>query len=291
MPSLRTAMQDFLANWEDDVAAEWRTLLTGIEPTFDAIDGSLSVRADEVIFPGRKGHEPPGAPHGSHVFRAMDDISPATVSVVVVGQDPYPRVSRATGRAFEQGDIFDWTSRSPGVSPSLKRIIQQAAAVRSGRSKYMMSSGGWKHVVDDIEDGRLNLPAPSPLFDHWQAQGVLFLNTGLTLTRYQPGGHPHQLKGHIPLWAPVIGALCWRLAKRDDMPVVFLSWGGKARKFLFQAGITRSTRRPPVVVGQLPRTAVIDRNHPAVPSFLSGQNIFEEANTRLTELGGATITW
>ena len=47
----------------------------------------------------------------------------------------------------------------------------------------------------------------------WQQRGVLMLNAGLTLTRYEQGGHPHQLRGHIPLWAPIVRATCLRLAR------------------------------------------------------------------------------
>lgn len=291
MPKLKSLMERFLDDWRDDIAQPWRSLLYGIEPDLDAIDPALEAAEDEVVFPGRKGHEPPDAPVGSHVFRALDGILPPNVRAIVVGQDPYPRVSRATGRAFEQGDLESWASTTPRVALSLKRIIQQAASARTGDSVYTATPGGWAHVVKDVQSGALHLETPQQLFDHWQAQGVLFLNTGLTLTRYKQGGHPHQLNGHIPLWAPVVGAICSRLALRDDTPLVFLSWGSKARRFLFNAKIITSPSQPSAIEQSLPNTGIVDRSHPAVSSFLSGKNLFDEANEILGDLGANRISW
>ena len=290
MPTLRTTMREFLDGWREDVASSWRSLLDGVEPSFEAIDASLQTRADEVVFPGRKGEAPPGARSDTHVFRALDGIVPSQVRVVVVGQDPYPRVAEATGRAFEQGDLTEWTSRTPRVAPSLKRVLQEVAHLRTGRTAYR-KAGGWRKLVEGLEAGDPAFDPPRSVFDSWQAQGVLFLNTGLTLTRYKMGGHPHQVRGHIPMWAPVVGALCQRLAQRNDIPLVFLSWGSKARAFLASCGVLRTRRRPAHVVSGLEKTAVVDRSHPAVHQFFEQDNLFAEANDRLEEFGAASIDW
>ena len=288
MPTLRSTMQDYLQGWQSDVAQSWRTLLHGVEPAYDDISGSLTVRDGEVVFPGRKGDPPEGARPDGHVFRALDGITPGRVRVVILGQDPYPKIAQATGRSFEQGDLESWTTGRP--APSLKRILQEAARFRTGRAAYR-KRGGWRALVDDIEAGDPEFAAPRALFDAWQRQGVLFLNTGLTLTRYRPGGHPHQMRGHIPLWAPVVGALCFRLAGREDVPLVFLAWGKKARTFLARAGILHSDDRPARVVEELPNTGIVDRDHPAVASFFNEENLFAEANSQLEEFGADPIDW
>lgn len=288
MPTLRSAMRTFLEDWKSDVARPWRQFLSDVEPAYDKIDESLDLDEDEVIFPGRKGAEPEDAPARSHVFRALDGISPNKVRAIVVGQDPHPKVSRATGRAFEQGDLTSWTSG--GVALSLKRIIRCAAQYRSGSSRYVEKSG-WGQIVEDLESGSLDLRAPRATFDSWQRQGVLFLNTGLTLTRYKPGGHPHQLRGHLKLWAPVVGAICRRLAQREGTPVIFLSWGSKARHFLSKVGVLRSSRHPLTIAPGLASTAVVDRDHPAVASFTNAPNVFTETNQKLKAMGADPIDW
>lgn len=291
MRTLRSAMKEFLAGWEHDVATAWRTLLKGIQPAYDKIDSKLQLKDDKPIFPGRKGKPPDSAPAGSHVFRALDGVTPSRVRVVVMGQDPYPAVSQATGRSFEQGDLDAWVSCKPGATPSLRRIIQQIAHFRSGRTSYMKTAGGWGQLKRDVQKGSLELATPTEEFDSWQRQGVLFLNAGLTLTRYKPGGHPHQLRGHIPLWAPVVGALCHRLAHRADTPVVFLTWGGKARKFLVGAGVLAKGSGVARVADGMQDTGVVFRAHPATVSFLKGGNVFRETNRMLSGLGAKPVDW
>ena len=291
MQSLRHLMTEFLEDWRDDVSSDWRSVLDGIEPDFAGVDGSLMAEDDEVVFPGRRGEEPDGSPDGSHIFRALDGITPSDVRVVVIGQDPYPDISKATGRAFDQGDLDDWTSTAPRVAKSLRRIVQHVAAYRMQDASFQALPTGWPLTKQAILDGDLTLEDSKTLFDHWQGQGVIFLNTGLTLTRYQSGGHPHQLKGHIPLWAPVVGAICNSLARQDDIPIAFLTWGAKARQFLYRAGITKSTSRPPVVVDDLQKVIVLDRSHPVTNGFMSGENLFQETNEGLTDIGGTEISW
>lgn len=291
MTSLRSAMESFLDGWREDVAPAWRDLLEGVEPAFADVDLSLSIEPDETIFPGRKGRPPEGAAADSHVFRALDGIVPDEASVVVVGQDPYPKVHQATGRAFEQGDLSEWASAGRALTPSLRRIFQQAAEARTGDARYTRPAGGWGRLKEDVESGAFRASSVGEEFDRWQSQGVLFLNTGLTLTRYVQGGHPHQFRGHIPLWRPVVGALCARLARRADRPTVFLAWGLPARQFLAACGVLRSARRPTAVAAEAPNADVIDRDHPAVSSFLDGENVFLAANRLLEEKGGRPIDW
>ncbi|MFC1889442.1 hypothetical protein ACFL4G_06770 [Thermodesulfobacteriota bacterium] len=197
-------------------------------------------------------------------------------------------MSRATGRAFEQGDLTSWASRD--VAPSLKRIVQSVVHFRTRRSRYVKGSG-WKRLVSDLNDGSLKLKTPSATFDTWQRQGVLFLNTGLTLTRYQQGGHPHQKDGHIPLWAPVVGAICMRLAEREAAPVVFLSWGAFARRFLYRLGVLTDSTRTAQVVPRLANAGVVIRDHPATHRFLDTPNLFREVNQNLRALGAEPIDW
>src|SRR5690242_10474093 len=110
---LRDAMRKFLEGWRDDVPQAWRPILNGVEPALDRVRSDLVLRESETIYPGRKVSVPAGAPAGSYIFKSLDRLAPDRVKAVVIGQDPYTKVSQATGRAFEQGDLSAWAG--PGV--------------------------------------------------------------------------------------------------------------------------------------------------------------------------------
>ena len=288
MPTLRSSMRRFLRNWKTDMARPWQSFLDNVEPAFQKIDERLEM-GRSTIFPGRKDREPRNAPEGSHVLRAFDRINPGQVKVVIIGQDPYPNVRQATGRAFEQGDQTEWTS---DIANSLKRIIQVVAHDRTGNRTYKQSRGGWGNVKSAIESGELELQEPTRIFGYWQRQGVLWLNTALTLTKFHD---PHQTRGHIPLWKPVIQEIVLRLAQRPRRQLVVVAWGGKAKDFLVACNLLRKTRRrgKPVYVETkaFEHAAVVQASHPSIPGFLSGTNPLTSVNRKLVQMGATSINW
>src|SRR5262245_18485720 len=100
---LRAALQTLFNGWKQDLSAPWRTFFgdADVAPALVPL-GLPLVAPDHVIFPARKGAPPAGARADAHFARAFDQVAPAKVRVVVIGQDPYPQVDRATGRSFEQ---------------------------------------------------------------------------------------------------------------------------------------------------------------------------------------------
>lgn len=290
MQTLRQAMCEFLEGWREDIAPSWRAHLADVEPAFGDINPGLTLNPSEVIYPGRKGKEPEGAQPGSHIFKALDGMAPKDVRVVIIGQDPYPNVAQATGRAFDQGDRHTWLQDTPPRSPttSLRRIIQQLASFRTGNAAYSAAAGGWGKVKEDMQRQAVELEAPRALFDKWQSQGVLLLNAGLTITRFQD---PHQHQGHIPLWRPVVGAICSRLAQQSETPVIFVCWGGDALKFLAKIGVITSPQKPVRLSADKQNVAVLARPHPSISAFLEGENLFSELNAALSSRGAAPIKW
>lgn len=123
-------------------------------------------------------------------FRALRLTPRDQVRVVILGQDPYPSPGRATGLAF---------SFPPGTRPqhSLKNILAELAT-DTGQTKA---------------DGDLT---------SWAAQGVLLLNTVLTVPLNDAHGH----KGWG--WAPLIAQILHATAA--DGPRAFLLWGAPAQK-------------------------------------------------------------
>lgn len=294
--ALKQALEEMLDGWKDDLSPAWRAALADVEPDFDAVDPALQHESWEPIFPTRKGKMIPGAPRKAHIFRALDGTGPADVRAVVIGQDPYPNVSWATGRAFEQGDLEDWLSNPALVSDSLERIIPAVAVARTGNPEYTdltNASKAWARVVADLASGALTLHSPPRLFDHWQHQGVLFLNAGLTLSRFKRGGSDHQLKGHIPLWRPVAQTILRVIATRSSGHVVFLLWGKVARDFFDESGIEQAAQDAGT---WQTRVRTVQQAHPAAsnddgPLFFREPNTFLDANRALREMGAGEVEW
>lgn len=289
MPSLRTKMKEFLVDWRDDLNDSWRGVLDDVEPNLNAIGTDLTLDDGETIFPGRKGQPAPGARKDAHVFRALQGLKPREVTAVVLGQDPYPKSSRATGRSFEQGDLAEWSAESKKVAESLRRILQIVAHFRSGEGRYLEGDAAWSSVVSDIQSAKLDIRAPRPFFDQWQQQGVLCLNAGLTLSRFKPDVQ----QAHFALWRPVVQRILTTLATRDKGSVVFLLWGGVAQKTFKELGILDAAKD----AGTLNRVGVITHVHPAAedktgaPRFFLPPNTFTAANEKLITIGGPSIEW
>lgn len=282
--SLRQALRSFLDEWRDDLAAAWRPVLDGIEPAFHKVRADLLLHDGEKIYPGRQGSALAGAPAGAHIFKSLDRLSPGDVKAVVIGQDPYPRVERATGRAFEQGDLSAWIGAGNSVTTSMQRLLQVSSHHRTGNAAYLDAGTGWNRVKADLNSGTLSFKAPRAQFDAWEDAGVLWLNAGLTLSRYEQGGAPEQKFGHIPLWRPIVRQIIQHLIRRAHRSVVFLTWGSFARSVLSGAdaedepawGVTAGAAECP---------------HPATNGFLALPNPLAKANTVLASIGAAPIPW
>ncbi len=131
-------------------------------------------------------------PKGREYFRALDLTPLDKVRVVILGQDPYHGPGQAHGLCF---------SVRPGVRPppSLVNI--------------------YKELQSDI-----GLPRPNHGFlEHWAKQGVLLLNSVLTVEMAQAASH--RGKG----WELFTDAVVRLIAAKDE-PVVFLLWGSYAQK-------------------------------------------------------------
>src|SRR5262245_39642502 len=109
---LRDALDETFAGWEGRLPAGWKKPLAGVGLGGKDVADNLLLEPRFPIFPafqGEKG-EPRllGSPDDSDTFKALRGVAPGKVRVVIVGQDPYPDVAKATGRSFEQGDLVDW---------------------------------------------------------------------------------------------------------------------------------------------------------------------------------------
>jgi uracil-DNA glycosylase len=282
--ALSDAMAEILAGWQDDLPTAWRPVLGGTALGFAGIDPALMLEPWEPVFPVRRGRIFPGAPKGAHMFRAFDGIAPERVRCVVLGQDPYPDPNFSTGRAFEAGNVARWIELEKMFSVSVRTFMQQIVAARTGDPTYAATTAGWRRILAELDAGTLDLEPAGAIADRWVASGALLLNSALTLSRFRVEGDPHQLRGHLPLWRPLMVAVLRHLAGRGT-PVVFIGFGGQAADALAAAGIAE---------GDDPgrRLACMLRDHPARgDAVLALPNPFAAVNRSLAAMGTDPISW
>ena len=112
---------------------------------------------------------------------------------------------------------------------------------------------------------------------------MLLLNTSLTLSRFRREGDPHQVRGHLPLWRPLMVRVLEYLSRRRT-PVVVLGFGDAAAETLSSAGLC---------AGETDAAAnVILRPHPAAADeILLQENPFTLCNRRLQAMGVPPVDW
>ena len=128
-------------------------------------------------------------------LRALELTPPEQVRVVILGQDPYHGRGQAEGLAF---------SVAPGVQlpPSLRNIF--------------------KEMQRDLDTPFPAWPEPGGSLVKWAKNGVLLLNTGLTVEEGQAASHAG--KG----WEELTDAVIRHVAE-GGRPVVFMLWGAHAQ--------------------------------------------------------------
>jgi uracil-DNA glycosylase len=172
------------ANLWSSIPATWQVGLSSIKPELDRIENLLAHESKsglEVV------------PERNKLFAALE-LSPSDVTVVLLGQDPYPTPSHALGLAFA---VPEGTKPIPG---SLRNMLKEVA-----------SDTGRPSTVDTSLSG-------------WVNQGVLLLNTSLTTTSGVRAAH-----ASWP-WEPVVRAVIDRVVQ-ENPKVVGLLLGNHAKRF------------------------------------------------------------
>ena len=174
------------------------------------------------------------------VFNALKTTSYDAVKVVILGQDPYHGEGQAHGMAF---------SVRPGVKtpPSLVNIYKE---LQGSMGCYIPNNG---------------------YLMKWAEQGVLLLNTVLTVRAGKP--QSHKGKG----WEVFTDRIISILNERED-PVIFVLWGAPAKKKM--SLITA------------PQHKILTAAHPSPLSAYNGFlgcNHFNQINEYLREMGKTPI--
>jgi uracil-DNA glycosylase len=109
------------------------------------------------------------------------------IKYIILGEDPYPQKGVATGRAFEVSNVEScvesWQKTS--INASLKNILKLIHKHQQGNSKVKSIA----EVRKEIKDKSFKMLPPDKIFDHWEKEGVLFLNTAFTCEIGKSGSH------------------------------------------------------------------------------------------------------
>lgn len=185
-------------------------------------------------------------PESHQYYRALNLTPLDQVRVVILGQDPYHGPDQAHGLCF---------SVQPGVRPPPSLV----------------------NIYKELERD-LGMPRPAHGFlEHWAEQGVLLLNSVLTVEMGRAASH--RGKG----WEQFTDAIV-RLVAAKPEPVVFLLWGSYAQK---KAAFVKS-------VEQGGRHLVLQAPHPSPLSArhgFFGCRHFSKTNAFLEQNGMAPIDW
>ena len=221
---------------DDLIPTDWRAQLASVIGSDDFKRLRAFVAQERADHPGRI------YPPAPEVFTALELTPYVAVRAVILGMDPYHRPGQAHGLAF---------STRPGTKPvpsSLRNVLNEVQ----------------RDLGEPVNrDGSL-IP--------WVRNGVLLLNTGLTVREGTPGSH-------LKNWQFFTDAVIQAVARKPD-PVAFMLWGkhAQAKEYLLDGT----------------RHIVLKSSH---PSWFSARIDFTEtspftrANDKLREAGQPPIDW
>lgn len=180
-------------------------------------------------------------PPREKIFAALDNTPPDEIKVVIIGQDPYHQKNQANGLAFSvENDV--------PLPPSLKNIFQE----------LKMDVGVINYKSDLLS---------------WAKQGVLLLNTVLTVEEGKADAHKN--KG----WEKFTDAIIKQISE-NRKGIIFLLWGSKAikKKNLIDSDVHY----------------ILEAPHPSPLSSYRGFfgcKHFSKSNNILKKMGKKPINW
>ena len=180
-------------------------------------------------------------PKKEHIFAAINKTEFEKVKIVIIGQDPYHGKNQANGIAFSVNDNIT----NP---PSLKNILKELADDLNKDTKHV-------NLVD------------------WANQGVLLLNSILTVRESFPGSHKN--KGWEIFTDFLIESL---VSERKNL--IFIIWGAQAKKKITSINLSNHY--------------ILESPHPSPLSSYRGFfgcKHFSKANKILRNLNKKEIKW
>lgn len=177
------------------------------------------------------------------IFKTFDFFNVSDLKIVILGQDPYHGPKQAMGMCFS-------VPKSIRVPPSLVNIYKEI------KNCYPA------HVISEHGD-----------LTHWNKQGILLLNTSLTVRQASPNSHS-------AMWRPITNSIIQEISDRCEN-IIFLLWGTHAR----------SKKK----IIDLNKHYILESKHPSPLSANRGGwfgcNHFKKVNDILETLGKMGIKW
>ena len=221
-------------SYDETVHPQWKELLTDVLSSDSA--------QELTTFISREREQFAVYPPDDQVFAALSYFSPTDTSVVILGQDPYHEHGQAHGLSFS-------VQPNVAIPPSLRNIFAERE-----------------------NDIGLQPPIHGTLTP-WAQQGVLLLNTSLTVREGVAGSHAK--KG----WEAITDQII-RTVNDNTERCVFILWGAHAQ-----------AKRKLITQGH---HAVLEAPHPSPLSAYRGffgSSPFSRTNALLQEAGRAPINW
>lgn len=184
-------------------------------------------------------------PDKEDIFKALNLTPIESVRVVIIGQDPYPREGEADGLSFS-------VKKGHKIPAGLRNIF--------------------KEIKREYKTEPLALTESEGELSCWAKQGVLLLNSILTVETGKPNSHKNLG------WEIFTDEIIRIVSGRSG--VVFMLWGSEARK------------KKELIDSE--KNLILEANHPSQPSRFSvfaGNNHFIKANEWLKSKGLDEIVW
>lgn len=215
----------------------------------DIVDAKMVSEALNKVY--REGK--PFCPKPENIFRAFNILPPNKVRVVLVGQDPFPQKGVATGILFANKE----NTPEDKLSPSLKIIKNSFLRLLQNPEKEFNFD---------------------PTFTYLVKQGVLMINSALTIEVNKPGSHSM-------IWRPFVSTLLRNLSNMNHN-IIFVLFGSQARTF-----------RPYINKENF----CVELVHPAYYARAGGEEqqegesayegVWRSINALLTSMGENEISW
>ena len=183
------------------------------------------------------------------IFRAFNYFNFKELKVVVLGQDPYHQFGQAHGLSFS-------VNKGVKIPPSLKNI--------------------YKEIVNDLEFTPNTMEFSHGNLEQWAQQGVLLLNTSLTVVESKPNSHSKHWRQFTNLIIKYI--------VENSKDIIFMLWGNNAKKIkkLFSQEI-------------IEKHYFLEATHPsplgANKGGWFGSNHFSKSNKILENINKDKINW
>lgn len=192
-------------------------------------------------------------PEQNEIFKSLELTDPRKIKVIIIGQDPYHGDNEAMGLAFS-------VKRGTKIPPSLRNIYEE--------------------LGDDLGEK----PPLHGDLTSWAREGVLLINTYLTVSHKKPLSHADL--GSDKIVKSIIKQLI-----SDDKNILIVAWGAYAINFANDCiSNIESYDRANLIISTHPSPMSARRDSGYAKAFI-GSRPFSRINNRLIELGKDPINW